>query len=257
LTLFPKKDVFMIEYSLAFILITLSVAFLIGLAKGGVGGALGSLATPLMALVVPTKVAIGLVLPILLVGDAFSLAAYWRQWSWRTALLLIPGSLLGVTLATVFITNVPAEVLRIGLGIIVLLFTLYKILENRILAAIQYRPQKWHGVAAGGFSGFLSTIAHSGAPPVSIYLLYQDFSPQKFIATSVLFFAVLNLIKVPYYIEANLIDLQSVWRVAWSFLAVPLGVWAGKWFGNHVSKQTFEKVIVALLAIAAVLLLFT
>ena len=43
-----------------FYLVVGLAAFLVGLAKGGLGGLLGSMATPLVALVVPAEVAIGL-----------------------------------------------------------------------------------------------------------------------------------------------------------------------------------------------------
>jgi len=53
----------MIELTPIFIVVAAAVAFLVGLSKGGLGGAAGALATPLMALVMPAEKVIGLVLP--------------------------------------------------------------------------------------------------------------------------------------------------------------------------------------------------
>ncbi len=54
------------------------LGFLIGLSKAGFGG-LGTLLTPLLSLVLPVNLAVGVLLPMLMVGDAFALYTYWRE----------------------------------------------------------------------------------------------------------------------------------------------------------------------------------
>lgn len=233
------------------------VAYMIGLSKGGLGGTLAAMATPMMALVMPTDLVIGLVLPILMLADFFAVILYWQQWDRRIVLLLLPGTITGVTLGTVFITNAPTEALRTGLGIIVLLFAIYKIFEERILQSLTYQSRSWHGLLAGTVTGFSSTLAHTGGPPTSIYLLFQNLTPRVFIATSALFFMILNWIKVPFYIYAQVFDLPRLWQIVWLLPLVPLGVWSGRWAASKVDKRAFERVIVALLAMTALLLIFT
>jgi uncharacterized membrane protein YfcA len=146
-------------------------------------------------------------------------------------------------------------VLRTGLGFIVLVFALYKIFEKRILGMLSYRPRNWHGLLMGTITGFSSALAHNGGPPVSIYLLMQNVTPRVFIATSALFFLILNWIKVPYYLYAGLFDFPRLLGIVWLMPFVPLGAWFGRWAADRVSRQTFEKVIVGLLAISGVLLI--
>ena len=238
-----------------FFLMTGVVAFMIGLAKGGLGGMLGTLAIPMMAFVMPPEQVLGLVLPILMIGDIFAVALHWGRWNGKLILLLLPGSVIGVTLGTYFITHTPTNVLRTGLGVIVLVFAIYKIFEKRILGWLRYRPRNWHGLFMGTITGFSSALAHTGGPPVSIYLLMQDVTPRVFIATSALFFLILNWIKVPYYLYAGLFDFPRLFQVTWLMPFVPLGAWFGRWAADRVSKQTFERVIVGLLAVSAVLLI--
>jgi uncharacterized membrane protein YfcA len=233
------------------------VAFMVGLAKGGLGGTLGALATPMMALVMPADQVIGLVLPILMLADVFAVALHWGRWNTKMIWLLLPGSVAGVTIGTLFITNAPTRALQTGLGVIILLFAVYKLFERRILGSLVYEGRDWHGLVAGTVTGFSSALAHTGGPPVSIYLLMQDVTPRIFIATSALFFLILNWIKVPYYIYAQLFDLQRLWEILWLMPMVPLGVWAGRWFGDRFNKQTFEWVIVSLLVITALMLIFS
>jgi len=239
-----------------FYLMTALVALIIGLSKGGLGGMPGALATPLMALVMPADQAIGLLLPILMLADVFAVALHWRRWNGRLVWLLIPGAVVGVTIGTYFITNAPTRTLQIALGVIVLLFAIYKIFEKRILGLFHYQPRDWHGLVAGTITGFSSALAHTGGPPVSVYLLMQDIPPGVFNATAAIFFLILNWIKVPYYWYAGLFNFQLLWQVVWILPLVPIGVWLGKQFSNKVNKETFDRVMVALLVIASILLIF-
>jgi uncharacterized membrane protein YfcA len=236
---------------------TAVVAFSIGVAKGGLGGTLAALATPMMALVMPADKVIGLILPILMFADIFAVALHWRGWNTKLVLLLLPGAVLGVTIGTLFITNVPTETLRTTLGIIILIFAVYRILESRILKSLNYQPRNWHGLIAGMITGFSSSLAHTGGPLASIYLLLQNISPTVFVGTSVAFFFILNWIKFPYYIYADLFDLGLLKQIAWLLPLVPLGVWTGKWAVTRVEKSTFDRIIVYLLIVSALLLIFT
>jgi hypothetical protein len=232
------------------------VTFIIGMSKGGLGGTAGALATPLMVLVLPADEVIGLILPILMVADVFAVALHWGRWNRRLILLLLPGALIGVTIGTFFITNAPTETLRRLLGFIVLFFALYKLLERRILSRLTYKSRDWHGLVAGTVTGFSSALAHTGGPPVSIYLLMQNVTPAVFIATSALFFMILNWIKVPYYIYADLFDLDRMRQLIWLLPLVPLGAWTGRWFAFKVHRVTYENIIIVLLIINSLLLIF-
>jgi uncharacterized membrane protein YfcA len=61
-------------------IIAVAAAFLIGFGKAGVGGSLGPFVTVLVVLTIPADDAIGLLLPMLIVADALTVAAHWRRW---------------------------------------------------------------------------------------------------------------------------------------------------------------------------------
>ncbi len=246
----------MFEHPPIFYIITGIAAFIIGLAKGGLAGTLGTMATPLMALVIPPDQVVGLVLPMLMFTDVFAVAAHWRKWESRLVWVLLPGAVVGVTIGTYFIRNAPTEVLRKVLGVIVLLIAIYKLLEHWVVKAAKYEGKTWHGVLAGTVAGFTSSLAHAGGPPIAIFLLLQDITPQVFVATSALFFALLNWVKVPYYAYSGLFNFAMLWDVIWLLPILPLGVWVGKWVSTRIDKVLFERVITVLLAITALMLIF-
>ena len=230
-------------------------AFITGLSKAGLGGALGVLITPLVVSVMPSAQALGFTLPVLMIGDIFAMAAHWGRWEGKLLRILLPGALVGVTLGTFVLTNISSVALRRALGIMVMVFFLYRLFEPRLRASAHLMKSRWMGLGTGALAGFTSTLAHAGGPPVTMYLLMQNLSPRSFVATSVLFFTVLNWIKVPYYWAAGLFDFEMQLRLAWLLLAVPIGVWAGRWLTQHISKEIFDRAILLLLGITAVWLL--
>jgi uncharacterized protein len=229
--------------------------FLTGLSKAGLGGGIGFLMTPMLTLVMPMNKAVGILLPILIFADVFTIVAYWKKWELRRIWILLAGGLAGVTLATYVLVNVSADMLKKGLALLVLLFLIYRLFEKRIMASLTYRVRAWHGLLAGSTAGFASTLAHAGGPPITIYLLLQRLEPTAFIATSALFFAVLNWIKVPYYYFGGLFDFPLQLRLIWLLPLAPLGVLAGKQLVKRVDKVLFERIIIALLVISVILLL--
>lgn len=245
----------MFDNPLAFYLITAFVIFLVGVSKGGLGGAAGAAATPLMALVMPVEQVLGLMLPLLMMADVFAVASHWRRWDNRLLLLLVPASLIGITAGTALLTTISSEALRAGLAVIVILFVLYKLFEGRIQRSLTYRARPWHGVLTGAVAGFTSTLAHTGGPPIVIYLLMQQVSPGVFVATSAVYFAIINWLKVPYYIYAGVLDLNQLRQVVWLLPLIPLSVLSGRWLSTRIDKQTFERVMIVLLAASALLLL--
>ena len=144
----------------------------------------------------------------------------------------------------------------LALGIIVLVFALYKLFEPRLLAFFQYEARDWHGSVAGTIAGFSSALAHTGGPPITIYLLMQKVTPSIFIATSAIFFMIVNWIKVPYYFYIGLFDFPRLFSVLWLAPLLPLGVWIGKWAGTRIDKTAFERLVVVLLVVTALLLIF-
>src|SRR5688500_18381225 len=79
---------------------------MIGLAKGGLQ-ALGALLTPMLSLVLPPALAVGVLLPMLMVGDAF--AVYTYRGAWDTGLIrrLLPGAVVGALAGTYLLTSLP------------------------------------------------------------------------------------------------------------------------------------------------------
>jgi uncharacterized membrane protein YfcA len=229
--------------------------FVTGFSKAGFGGSLGFFITPMLALVMPLQSVVGLMLPVLMLGDFFALIANWRNWITRLFWLMLVGALAGIALAAFVLANTPADALRKGLAIFIWIFVAYKLLEKRLLDALRYRPQSWHAPLAGWVGGLASTLANAGGTPITAFLLLQDLSPAAFVGTSVIFFTIVNWIKLPFFLAEGFIDLHLLLRLSWLLLLVPFGAWVGKKVVNRVNRAVFDNLVLGILVISSILLL--
>lgn len=231
--------------------------FLVGLSKGGLGGPLPvGLVLPLLALVMDPRTAMPLTTPFLIFADWFALRLYWGKWDMKQMKLMLPAAIVGIVMGGFFLASMSSALLRVLIAIFTLLVVVYKLLANR-LASIQYNHQNWHGLLAGWLTGFASTIANTGGPAFTVYLLLQKLPPIDFIGTATLFFAIVNLLKVPVFLQQNLLDLQVLLSVVWALPIVPLGVWVGKMALTRIDALWFERMMIGLLLLSVVLLLFS
>ena len=230
-----------------------SLGFLIGLTKGGFN-ALGSLLTPVLSLVLPVSLAVGVLLPMLIVGDALALYIYRGQWDSRLVWRMLPAGMVGAVIGTVLLVQLPANALRVVLGVFVLMIVAYKLIGDRV-THLGYRPRRWHAPVIGAVTGLTSGMFNNGGPAFNSYLLLLKLPSQTFIATSVLFFALINLIKLPSFLIAGVLNIPLLGSLWWVYLFIPMGLWAARRLLLRVNQRVFERVIIVLL-IASSLLLF-
>lgn len=177
---------------------------LVGLSKGGLGGAFALIGVPLLAMVVPPMQAAAIFLPILIVMDIVALVAWRKHNSRSTLLALLPGGIVGIALGWATSTYVSAGVMRLVLGSISVIFALrYFIEAARQSSSLEPTATPERPVAAtvwGTLSGYGSFVAHAGGPPFQIYTLPLRLDPLSYTGASTRFFAIMNAIKVlPYF----------------------------------------------------------
>ena len=161
---------------------------LMGVAKAGFGGGIGIIATPLLALAMPVADAAALMLPLLIACDVFAIRHYRENYDRKSIKRLLPGACIGIGAGAFFFGyfSQHERILEVGLGALALVFVLFQVGRSFVLGAAQKRhPGQAEGVLMGAFSGFTSTIAHAGAPPVVVYLLPQQLPRQQFVGTTV------------------------------------------------------------------------
>lgn len=233
------------------------VGFVIGVAKGGLGSALGSVATPMLSLVMSAPQALGVSLPLLLIGDVFACWLHWRNWDWKVVRAMLPGTVIGVLIGSLLLGQLSATTIQHSIGIFTLAFCIYKVIERQVRQEIShYTAHRWHAPIFGMGTGFTSTVGNAGGPVFTMYLLMLRISPAVFGATSALYFAILNSIKVPGYLLANILQPRYLLDYLWVIPIIYAGAWVGRTYTHKIDMRTFETVMLVLLAAIALLLLF-
>ena len=233
-----------------FYAIAVPAVLIVGFSKAGVGGGLGIMAVPLMALVVPPVQAAAVLMPLLLFMDIFTLRAYWGVFDRRNLAIMLPGSLAGVVIGGLVFGFMNDDVIRVVVGAVAILFTLYRWAGPWLLSrAADHRspPHRVYGTFWSAVGGFTSVIAHGGSPPVHIYLLPQRLEKHIFIGTTVMLFALIDVMKVVPYTLLGMLDATNLGTALILAPVAPIGIWLGVTFQKRLPEAIFYRICFTLI----------
>lgn len=233
-------------------------AFLInGISKGGFASSAGNPSVPLLALVIPAPQAAAISLPVLCAMDLTGLRRVWGKWSAREMRALIPGALLGILLGTLAFGFISDAQTKLMVGLISLIFVGRALWQKwRRHNPPPAAPHALRGGFWAAISGFTSTIAHAGGPPLAVYLYPLRMDRAVLTATTICFFGFCNYVKlIPYWFLGQL----SFANVLTSLVLLPLapiGVWMGMWLQTRISDALFYRVVYTMMVVTGVKLVW-
>jgi uncharacterized protein len=238
-----------------FYLFAIPAIIVFGLSKGGLS-ALGALAIPILSLAMSPVKAAAITLPVLIVQDWVGVWSFRRDFDRRNLFILAPASLIGVAGAWLLAAYVSESVVRFAVGAISLGFVAFMLIRNRLPGRDPLPAALAPGIFWGAASGFTSFISHAGGPPFLVYVMPQKLQPKVFAGTSVIFFALVNLLKLPPYF---LLKQFSGENLIASLALLPIGIvatYVGVWLTKRVPAERFYNAILALSFIVGVKLIF-
>jgi uncharacterized membrane protein YfcA len=235
-----------------------ALGLMIGLSKGGFS-ALSLLLTPLLTLLVhDVAFAVVLLLPMLLVGDALAVWAYWREWDQSMVARVLPAAAVGVVVGIQLLTSLPPPIIRILLSLFTLLAVAYRFATDRHRAP-DYRAHPWLDLFAGGVTGLASGMFNAGGPPLNAYMLFRRLPPRVFVATVTVIFALLNIIKLAMLLQQQVLN-GPLLRQSLQFWLVlpfiPVGTWLGRQLVKKINHQAFASLVSLLLVVSALWILW-
>jgi uncharacterized membrane protein YfcA len=230
---------------------------LFGISKGGFGGGLGTAAVPLMALVVSPLQAAAILLPILCLMDLVALWKFRGKWVWPELRVLLPASLLGILIGTLLFEYMSPFVVKLIVGVVAITFTLHYWVNTRYRARSElpeFPPR--YGLLGGSVAGFTSFVAHAGGPPINMYLLRRPLNRTDFAATTIVFFAVVNYVKLVPYTWLGQFDAANLATSAALAVLAPIGVLTGAYLHARVSDRFFFAFVYVLLFAVGIKLVY-
>lgn len=237
-----------------FYLVSVPAVLLYGVAKGGFGGAIAILAVPLMALLMSPAQAAGILLPILVVMDMVVIYSYRGHYDARALKLLLPGALLGILGGYLLAGQMNDDLMRLLVGAVAFVFGLQFL--SGWLSQLGREHNRPLALLFGALAGFTSFSIHAGGPPLSMYLLPKRLPPMMYAGTAGLFFAVVNLVKLPPY---YLLGQFSAENLLYSLVLMPLapiGVLVGRQLVRLSNPTFYYRLIAFLLLLVGLKLIY-
>lgn len=240
----------MLTLDLAFFALAIPATIFAGISKGGFGSGAAFAAGSILALILEPGVALGVMLPLLMLMDVAGLRAYWRKWDWEAVRLIIYAGLPGVALGAALYQVANADVFRFLIGGISIGFVIYQVLLRSGHIPKPKAPLGPKAAALTGITaGFTSFVSHAGGPPVAVYLLSRGLDKLTYQAGTVLIFWAINIMKFVPYSFLGIFTWQTL--LADLFLApfALLGVWLGVRAHHMISERTFFAITYVLLTL--------
>ena len=244
------------ELSPVVVVVGLVAAFVMGVSKTGVPS-VGAFGAALLATVIPAVASTGVLLPVLLVGDAVAIAMYARHADVRLLVRLLPSVSLGLLAGYGLVRVADADVVTRVIGAVLLLSAVGALVRRRRPAvrpageddAVPARARGPVSLLLGAGAGLSTMVANAGGPMMTLYLLRMRVGTLAFLGTSAWFFLAVNLLKVPFSVGLGLITPDSLRLSAAIAPGILVGALAGRRLVRGMSREVFE--LAALLATAA------
>jgi uncharacterized membrane protein YfcA len=224
-----------------FYAVAIPAVLLLGISKSGFGAGFGSLAVPMMAMVVTVPQAAAILMPVLLLMDLLGISAFRKHFDKELLKFLLPFALMGTLVGTFLFKVLNSHTVAGIVGVFTLLFLAQRLLfPPRPDSA---PPPRWLGAVLTAAAGFTSFIAHAGGPPLNAYLIPLKLKPLVFAATVSYLFFFINLSKWIPYAWLGLLDMRNFATSLVLLPLAPIGVWIGVRIAKRIKPDLFYKLL--------------
>jgi uncharacterized protein len=231
--------------------LAIAAAFALGVGKAGLAG-LSILHVLAFAFLFGARDSTGIVLPMLLVGDVCAVLAFHQHAQWRYVRRMLPPACIGVVAGALLMRGMSNASFRPVIGTLILGLTILQLVR-------MFRPgwygavphTRWFAWTMGLLAGVATMLANAAGPVFGLYLLSVALPKFEVVGTIAWFFFIINAFKVPFSVGLGLIDGRTLVLNAVLAPAVIAGVLGGRWLVNRMPQRTFEIVLLAFAAIAA------
>ena len=215
-------------------------AFLAGFSKTSVGG-LGIIVVLLMALAFDAKTSVGILLPMLIVADAFAVFYYKKDCDYTLLKKIFPTTAMGVVVGYFIMDNIDKDIFEKTLGFVILLMLLLGYyLENKTIKPYQNNIIL---IVVGLGAGIATMLANAAGPLLAIYFLQLGLNKNTFVGTRSMYFLILNLFKLPFSIGLGLITFETLTINMYFVPVIVLGAFLGVKFLKMINMSIFKTLI--------------
>jgi hypothetical protein len=230
----------------------MAIVFVATVIRSAFGFGEALIAVPLLVLCMPLQVAAPLAVLLSITIAAVVVAQDWRHIHLGSAVGLVVATVFGIPLGLLVLTNAHQELVKAGLGILIVLFAAYSLMaRDAFRLEHEHRPLL---LLSGFLAGILGGAYGMNGPPLVIYGSLRRWSPQHFRATLQAYFLPASLLGMMGYWSAGLWTRTVTREYLLSLPAMLPAVFLGRAINQRFSGATFLKYIYGgLLLIGAML----
>jgi uncharacterized membrane protein YfcA len=227
--------------------------FLIGTAKAGLTGSAMAV-VPIMAHIFGGKPSTGIVLPLLIVADIFTVVYYHRHANWKHLGRVMPWALAGIAAGLFAGQNISDQLFKRLIGIVILAGIGFMIWKDVRKSNVLPDSGKF-AAALGVLGGFATMIGNAAGPIFAVYLLLMRLPKLNYIGTTAWFFFIVNLVKIPLHVGVwKTISFKTMVLDLLLAPAVIIGVFAGIKIVKVIPEKYYRILIVSATSLSALLL---
>ncbi len=229
-----------------------AVLFLATLIRSSFGFGEALFSVPLLALLMPIRVAVPLAALVSVTVALLIVVQDWKKIHARSAGILLISTLLGIPLGLLLLSLVAEAIVKTILGAVILLFATYSLASRRPRNLDNDRFASLFGFAAGILGGAYSM----NGPPLVIYGTLRRWSPEHFRATLQGYFLPASGILLIAYGTTGLLTggVAHYYLVSLPFVLV--AIFAGRLINRQLSASRFTYILNLALAVIGIVLLF-
>ena len=249
-----------LDLGVAGFLIAAFAVFVIGLAKSSVPAA-ATMPVGLFALVIPAKLSVGAILPLLILGDIIALLAFRKAGRWDIVVKILPSVFVGMFIGYFLLSWSTSREVAYVIGAILVFTAIYEIrkrLRNKKMDIEQGVNQKQRSRLTaqlmGVLVGIMTMTANSAGPIFSLYLLNLQLPMQTFVGTNSWLFFIINVSKIPFNANLGIITTQTLMLAVLLAPFVVMGGLFGQRIMRSINQRAFEYSALVSTLIAGLLL---
>jgi uncharacterized membrane protein YfcA len=223
----------------------------IGVSKSGFTG-LGMFHVAVFAMLFGGKESTGIVLPMLIVGDVCSVAAFGKSAHWRYIRRVFPSAAVGVVIGWALMDRIDKSIYMPVIGGILLSLVVMQLVRLFRPYLFELVPHTWwFAWSLGVAAGVTTMMANAAGPIVVMYLVAVSLPKNELVGTGAWFFLILNIYKLPFSAEQGLIRGDTLWFNLVLTPAIVAGTFFGRWLIRHVPQKLFDALLLTFIAVAA------
>jgi uncharacterized membrane protein YfcA len=221
-----------------------------------IGFGFALVAVPLLALVLPVKLAVGISFPFICLLTVYNSWRYGRPVDWKVLWPLLAGCVIAMPLGFISLNVFPESFMKKALAVFIILAVVSSRLAKERLSSGKIGASPWWGILMGIVSGWFNGAYTTGGPPAILYFLTVTDNPAKIKGLIGVYYILIMAVLGAMFFMGDVLTSQSLMISLKYSPAVILGAVIGVFVFKRIGNRSYRLAADGLLVLAAVLLWF-